>query len=88
MDIGDDIVALLEQHDLVDACLVGCSIGGGAIAWAAMQAPERVGKLVFLNPFVRDTPQDKYFRPLVPILFGGPWGAAQLNLPLEIAGAI
>jgi pimeloyl-ACP methyl ester carboxylesterase len=73
-DIGDDIVAVLQAEDLRDACLVGCSIGGGAVAWAAAEAPDRVAELVLLNPFVRDMPADRWMRPLVPLLFGGPWG--------------
>ena len=72
--IGDDIVALLEAEDLHDVCLVGCSVGGGAVAWAGLQAADRVSRLVMLNPFVRDMPNDRWMRPLVPVLFGGPWG--------------
>lgn len=73
-DIGEDILALLEAEDLTDVCLVGCSIGGGAIAWAAAEAPERVSRLAMLNPFVRDMPAERWMRPLVPLLFAGPWG--------------
>lgn len=73
-DIGDDIVALLEREDLADATLTGCSIGGGAIAWAAASAPERVGSLVMLNPFVRDLPGSGLLRAVAPLMFAWPWG--------------
>lgn len=72
-DIGDDIVALLEAQDLRDAVLIGNSIGGAAIAHAAVRT-DRVSRLVLLNGFVRDMPADRWMRPLVPLLFGGPWG--------------
>ncbi|MFT7519223.1 MAG: pimeloyl-ACP methyl ester carboxylesterase [Kiritimatiellia bacterium] len=74
--IGEDILALLEAEDLTDACLVGCSIGGGAVAWAAAEAPDRVSRLVMLNPFVRDMPADRWMRPMVPLIFARPWGVA------------
>jgi pimeloyl-ACP methyl ester carboxylesterase len=74
-DIGDDVAALLEAEDLRDAVLVGNSISGGAVCHAALEAPERVARLVLVCPFVRDMPADRWLRPLVPILFGGPWGA-------------
>jgi len=72
-DIGDDIVALLEAEDLRDVILMGNSIGGAAIAHAAL-ASDRVGRLVHINPFVRDMPAERWFRPLVPVVFGGFWG--------------
>ncbi|MFT5683367.1 MAG: pimeloyl-ACP methyl ester carboxylesterase [Myxococcota bacterium] len=73
-DIGDDIVALLEFEGLTDSTLAGCSIGGGAIAWAAASAPDRVGRLVMLNPFVRDLPGSGLMRALIPVMFAWPWG--------------
>lgn len=74
-DIARDVVALLEAEDLRDAVLVGNSIGGGAACHAAVLAPDRVGQLVLLNPFVRDMPADRWMRPLVPLMFANPWGA-------------
>ncbi len=74
-DIGDDIVALLQQEDLRDAVLVGNSISGASVSWAAAVAPERIARIVLLNPFVRDMPADRWMRPLVPLLFANLWGA-------------
>ncbi len=74
-DIGDDIAALLVAEDLHDAVLIGNSIAGGAACRAAVLAPERVGALVLLNPFVRDMPAEAWLRPMVPLLFARPWGA-------------
>lgn len=73
-DIGDDIAALLESEGLTDVTLAGCSIGGGAVAWAAAVVPERVGGLVMFNPFVRDLPRSWMMRAMVPLLFAWPWG--------------
>jgi pimeloyl-ACP methyl ester carboxylesterase len=74
-DIARDVVALLEAEDLHDAVLIGNSIGGGAACHAAVLAPERVGLVVLLNPFVRDMPADRWMRPMVPLMFAGLWGA-------------
>ncbi len=74
-DVGGDVVALLTQQDLRGAVLVGNSIGGGAICRAAVEAPDRVARLVLVNPFVRDMPADRWLRPIVPLLFAQPWGA-------------
>lgn len=74
-DIADDVIALLDHEELAEAVLVGNSIAGGAATWAAVHEPERIKTLVLLNPFVRDMPADRYFRPIVPVLFARPWGA-------------
>ena len=71
---AEDVVALLQSEDLRDVVLIGNSIGGAAVCLAAVLAPERVGALVLVNPFVRDMPVERWFRPLVPLLFARPWG--------------
>lgn len=49
-----DVVSLLFYEDLKDVVLVGHSYGGMVIRGAADRAPDRVGKLVFLDaPFGR-----------------------------------
>lgn len=73
-DIGDDAVALIEALDLKDVVLMGNSIGGAAVAHAALAIPDRVSRLVMFNPFVRDMPADRFMRPMVPLLFAWPWG--------------
>ena len=44
--IRDDVVHLLAALDLRDVVLVGHSVGGYAALAAALQAPERIGRLV------------------------------------------
>jgi pimeloyl-ACP methyl ester carboxylesterase len=47
-----DVVCLLEMEDLRDVVLVGHSYGGMVITGAADRAPERIGRLVYLDAFV------------------------------------
>ena len=47
-----DIVSLLEMEDLSDVVLVGHSYGGMVITGVADRAPERIGRLVYLDAFV------------------------------------
>src|SRR5262245_27253642 len=44
-----DVVAVLEYEDLEDVVLVGHSYGGMVITGVADRAPERIGRLVFLD---------------------------------------
>ena len=74
-DIGDDVVALLEAHDLRDAILVGNSVGAAAIAHASL-ASDRVAGLVHLSGFVSDPPNFRIMRPLLGLMFMWPWGVA------------
>ncbi|WKN48762.1 alpha/beta fold hydrolase [Nocardioides sp. Arc9.136] len=45
----DEVVHLLEQHDLHDVVLVGHSYGALVTTGAADRAPERVGRLVYVD---------------------------------------
>jgi len=75
--IGRDVVALLRSLEASPAFLVGTSMGAGAVAWAAAEAPELVRGLVLIGPFVRDTrPMGALFRALLRLLFARPWGPA------------
>jgi pimeloyl-ACP methyl ester carboxylesterase len=47
-----DIVSILEMEDLRDVILVGHSYGGMVVTGAADRAPERIGRLVYLDAFV------------------------------------
>ena len=47
-----DIVSILEREDLRDVILVGHSYGGMVVTGAADRAPERIGRLVYLDAFV------------------------------------
>ncbi|MEJ2203415.1 MAG: alpha/beta hydrolase, partial [Gemmatimonadota bacterium] len=49
---GSDVVALIEELGGV-AAVVGNSMGAGAAAWAAAEAPGRVAGLILIGPFVR-----------------------------------
>lgn len=48
-DFPDDIIAVLEQEDLVDAVILGQSIGGTAVLRAAVTVPERVAGVILSN---------------------------------------
>ena len=52
---GTDLIALVE-HLGGPAVLVGNSMGAGAAAWAAAEAPHLVAGLVLVGPFVRNAP--------------------------------
>ncbi len=45
----DDVVSLLEQHDLRDVVLVGHSYGALVVTGAADRVPERVARLVYVD---------------------------------------
>ena len=60
--IGDDVVALLRELDAGPAFLIGQSMGAGAAAWAAAEAPDHVRGLVLIGPFVRDVPPVSRFQ--------------------------
>lgn len=76
--LGQDIVALLEHLDAGPAILIGTSMGAGAVAWAAAEAPERTAGLVLIGPFVRDVPPWSKLRGaiqllLIKVALAGPW---------------
>ena len=78
--LGSDIVALLKHLDAGPATLIGTSMGAGAAAWAAAEAPEAVAGLVLIGPFVRNVPiawwKNALFQTIVHTAFVGPWGPA------------
>ena len=78
--LGSDIVALIAHLDAGPATVVGTSMGAGAAAWAAAEAPDAVGKLVLIGPFVRALPlawwKAALFKTLLHTAFVGPWGPA------------
>lgn len=78
--LGSDVVALVRHLDAGPAHLVGTSMGAAAVAWAAAEAPDRVGSLALIGPFVRDVPPASAFRAALQQLmmrvgFAGPWAA-------------
>ena len=77
--IGGDIVALLKHLNAGPAVVIGTSMGSGAAAWAAAEAPQHVSDLVLIGPFVREprnaaTLQGALQRLLIRSAFAGPWG--------------
>ncbi len=54
--VGGDVVALLRHLDAGPAHLIGCSLGGSAVAWAAAEVPDLVRSLTLIGAFVRDQP--------------------------------
>jgi pimeloyl-ACP methyl ester carboxylesterase len=78
--LGSDIVAMIEHLDAGPATVVGTSMGAGAAAWAAAEAPDAVGKLVLIGPFVRALPmawwKSALFNTIMHTAFVGPWGPA------------
>jgi pimeloyl-ACP methyl ester carboxylesterase len=49
-----DVVSLIEAHDLNDVVLVGHSYAGQVVTGVADRIPERLGKRVYLDAFVGD----------------------------------
>ncbi|MFF2621627.1 alpha/beta fold hydrolase [Oerskovia jenensis] len=76
---GQDLLALVE-HLGGPAVLVGNSMGAGAAAWAAAEAPGAVAGLVLLGPFLRDPAMSAAkaaaSRSLYRVALARPWGAA------------
>lgn len=54
---GEDVAAMLEALDLTDVTLVGHSMGGHTATVAALEAPERVARLVLLDPTLTPRPK-------------------------------
>ncbi len=52
LDFRDDLLSLLEELDVRNAVLAGHSMGGTACLLAAAEAPERVRRLVLLDPVI------------------------------------
>jgi len=78
--IGSDIVALVEALGAGPAAVIGTSMGAGAAAWAAAEAPAAIASLTLIGPFVRDIPLPLHTRLLlktaVNTAFVGPWAPA------------
>jgi len=77
-----DVVDVLEQHDLSDVILVGHSFGGISIAGAADRVPQRVRQLVFLDAVVLSNGETAFSR-LAPEI-----AAARRQLALETSNGL
>lgn len=76
---GQDVLALVEHLGGGPAVLVGNSMGAGAAAWAAAEAPEVVAALVLVGPFVREVPVALPLRIAFRLMLLRPWGPAAWN---------
>jgi pimeloyl-ACP methyl ester carboxylesterase len=78
--LGSDIVALVAHLDAGPAAVIGASMGAGAAAWAAAEAPDVIDRLVLIGPFVRAVPmawwKTALFKTVLHTAFIGPWGPA------------
>ena len=79
-DMGDDVVALLNELDAGPALLVGASIAAAAVVWAAAEAPERVAALVLLRAYPPGVPIPLVQRVVGALLLAGPWAARGWSL--------
>ena len=53
---ADDLAELLDHHGVIDAAVVGCSMGGRVALELATRHPDRVNSLVLLCPGFRGVP--------------------------------
>ncbi len=75
---GEDVIALIEHLDAGPAVLVGNSMGGSAVVWAAAQRPDLVAGLVLVSPFLADAGgavAKAVTKAAFRVLFARPWGA-------------
>ncbi len=70
---GSDLVALIG-HLGGPAVLIGNSMGAGAAAWAAAEAPDGVAGLVLVGPFVRNPPVGRAAMVAFRLALLRPWG--------------
>ncbi len=75
---GSDTLALIE-HLGGPAVVIGNSMGAGAAAWAAAEAPQKVSGLVLVGPFVRNPPTSFFKMLMFRLALLRPWGAAAWN---------
>src|SRR5665213_1139067 len=79
--LGSDVVALVRHLGAGPAAVIGTSMGAGAAAWAAADAPADVSRLVLIGPFVHDVPPASWWRgqmmkAMIKVSFAGPWATA------------
>lgn len=75
--LGSDIVALARHLAAGAVTVIGTSMGAGAAAWAAAEAPDVISDLVLIGPFVRELPAPPWWQSvLMKAAFAGPWANA------------
>ncbi len=75
---GSDVLALIAELG-GRAVVIGNSMGAGAAAWAAAEAPDAVAALVLVGPFVRNPPTSPLKMLMFRLALLKPWGAAAWN---------
>lgn len=79
----DDVAAAGDALALIaelggPAVIVGNSMGAGAAAWAAAEAPSQVAGVVLVGPFVRNPPSSAIAGLMFRLLLLKPWGPSAL----------
>ena len=74
--IGRDIIALARHLNAGPVTVVGTSKAGGSAAWATADAPDVIGRVVLISPFVRSHGNDAMMRRMMKLMLARPWGAA------------
>ncbi len=75
---GSDVLALIDQLG-GPAVIIGNSMGAGAAAWAAAEAPHAVAGLILVGPFVRNPPTSALKTLMFRLALIRPWGPAIWN---------
>ncbi len=57
-DLGQDLIAVLDDREIERAVLAGASMGAHTLLWLALNAPERVAGLVVITPAYDPATQD------------------------------
>ena len=76
---GTDVLALAAELGGGPAVVVGNSMGAGAAAWAAAEAPQLVAALILVGPFVRNVPVGRGAELAFRLALLRPWGPAAWN---------
>ena len=74
--VGADVVALLDALHALPAVVLGNSMAGAAVVWAAAERPGAVRALVLEDPFVRDLPAGFFATAALKAALLRPWGPA------------
>lgn len=70
-DLGRDVLALLDELDLYRVHVCGLSKGGMVGQWLALEAPQRVGRLVLCNTAAKVGPPDGWNQRIAAVEAGG-----------------
>src|SRR5262249_36692813 len=74
--VGADMAALIQEIGSPPVDVIGNSAAGASAVWVAAQAPDQVGAIVLIDPFVRETPVSLGIRLTLSAAMHRPWGPA------------